>query len=123
MVVWKFLNLWDKNKTGQRDLPHALNQKIVEFLIAIPNIFDEDTRKSLIYSAGIDKQLRNQLRTAGTPTQFSQLLVSNLSKYGRLEDGRLALVAILNSAAQQVGSDKRNYCESLIREIQSTVNL
>lgn len=52
-------------------------------------------------------------------TVFCQLLVENLIKYGKLEDGRDALEAVLESAKNRVGRDKSEYCDMLIQELRS----
>jgi hypothetical protein len=59
---------------------------------------DERAQRALIERAELDPQLQNQIRFGGPPGQFFQLLVSTLLSYGRLEDGRDALEAILESA-------------------------
>jgi hypothetical protein len=46
-----------------------------------------------------------------------QDLVPALVRYGKLEDGRDALAAILEAAQNYVGTEKRQYCETLIQKI------
>jgi hypothetical protein len=102
---------------------HALHKKIVEFLISIPNVHDSNTQRALIYSAGLDTQLQNQINFVGPPAQFFPLLVSILRSYGKLEDGRNALEAVLESAKSYVGQDRRDYCDTLIQELRVVSNL
>ncbi len=92
-------------------------QKTVEFLASLPNIHDENSQRTLIYSAGLDSQLQQQIGFNLPPMQFFQLLVFMLKSYGTLEDGRDALEAILEAAKNYVGQDKKNYCDRLIQEL------
>lgn len=101
------------------ELPVDLQKKIVEFLKSVPNIHDSGTQRSLILNAGLDTRLRDQIQFGGSAEQFVSLLVPLLYDYGRLEDGRGALVAVLRSARDVVGGDKQDYCDLLIREVQA----
>ncbi len=108
---------------GGQKPPFALHQKIIEFLTSLPNIHDSNTQRALIYNARLDTQLQNQINFAGPPAQFFQLLVPTLSSYGKLEDGRTALEAVLEAAKQNVGKDKREYCDTLIQELRAISNV
>ncbi len=110
-------------QVGEQKSSFGLHQKIVEFLTSLPNFHDGNTQRALIYGAGLDSQLQNQIYFTGPPAQFAQLLVTTLSGYGKLEDGRHALEAVLESAKQSVGQDKRNYCDTLIQEVKALPNL
>ena len=99
-------------------LPKELHRKIVEFLTNLPNILDPNWQRSLVYSAGFDAGLEQQILVAGPPAQFVQILVNTLSQYGKLADGRNALAALLEAAKGQVGLDKRAECERLMNELQ-----
>ncbi len=101
------------------ELPVELQQKIVEFLKSAPNIHDSGTQRSIIYNAGLDARLQDQIQFSGSAEQFVSLLVPLLCDYGRLEDGRTALVAVLRSARDGVGRDKQAYCDLLIRDVQA----
>ena len=107
----------NSSESEKYSLSFTLTQKIAEFLISLPNIHDGNTQRALIYSAGLDARLQNQLCIAVPPAQFVQLLVSTLSDYGMLEDGRHALEAILEAAKQYVGRVHRVYCDELITEL------
>ncbi len=91
--------------------------KIAKFLTSLPNIDEIDARRALLHSAGLDKQLQDQIDIAGPPAHFFQLLVRTLSDYGTLKDGRNALQAVLESAKNHVGQDRKDYCDTLIQEI------
>lgn len=100
-------------------LPQELHNKIVDFLLSLPNIHDNNMQRALIYSAGLDSQLQHQITIDGPPAQFVRLLVSTLLDYGKLEDGRHALEAVLEAARNSVGQDRRDYCDTLIQEFQA----
>ena len=96
-----------------------LHQKIVDFLTSLPNIDDSSTQRALIYGAGLDEDLQHQIHFVGSATQFFQLLVPILSKYGKLIDGRNALESVLESAKKYVGQEKKEYCDKIIKELYS----
>jgi len=102
--------------------PVSLQQQIVDFLMSLPNIHDKDSQRALIYHAGLDKQVESQIPTDKPPFQFVPSLVSILLDYGRLADGRYALVAILEAAKNYVGEDKKQYCQSIIIGVQNCLD-
>lgn len=102
-------------------LPPVLHNQIVEFFTSIPPIHDCNQRQSLIYSAGLDQQLQDQIDFYGSPGQFFQMLVSTLMRYGTLEDGRNALEAVLETTKRYVGQDRQHYCDRLIQELRTSV--
>ncbi len=110
-------------QSREQKLPFELYQKISEFLASIPNIHDSNTRQALIYRAGLDTQLQNQITFAGPSAQFCELLVSTFRSYGRLEDRRNALEALLESAKNWVGKDRREHCDTLIQESRAVSNV
>lgn len=106
----------NRYSTKQR-LPRELHKRIVEFLVSIPNIYDSDSQRALINSAGLDAQLQHQISFAGSSAQFFELLITTLSNYGTLEDGRNPIDAILHATKNYVGQDRRTYCDALIKEL------
>jgi hypothetical protein len=107
----------EKSGKTRKSLAFELNKKIVDFFTSIPNIHDSNNQRALLYSAGVDQALLNQINFAGPPGQFFQLLVPTLVSYGTLEDGREALEAVLEAAKEHVGKDRRKYCDTLIQEL------
>lgn len=95
----------------------TLRQKICTFLTSIPNIDDSRVRKALIYRASLDSSLIDLIEFAGASEPFVQILVPMLEKYGELEDGQYALVAVLEAAKHYVGQDKKAYCDYLEEEL------
>lgn len=114
-------NLLTEFRVKTMQLSYALNKKIVDFLVSLPGINDTDKQQALIQSARLDRNLLSQVRFNAASGQFFQLLVSTLLQYGRLEDGRDALVAVLQAAKDSVGPDKRVECDRLISELSSPV--
>ena len=115
------LHLWQGIASSQGDMgsPIGLNNKIVKFLTSVPNIHNESGRRALILSAELDPQLQNQINFGEPPVQFFPLLIFMLIRYGKLKDGRDALEAVLVAAKNYVGQDKKDYCDTLIQELQS----
>ncbi len=99
------------------DLPVALRHKIVDFLASLPNIHNNETQQAFVFQAGLDDQLQNHLPFGKTTAQFVPRLVALTIKYGRLQDGRNALEAILESAKDHVGLDKRKQCDCILKEL------
>ncbi len=95
-----------------------LHNQIVELLASLPNIHDKDERRALIYSAGLDKELEDQLEFDGPTAQFCQLLVNTLERYGTLKDRRSALIAVLETVKDMVGLEGKAYCDELIQQVQ-----
>lgn len=98
-------------------LPHELNQKIVNFLLSIPNIDTIEQQKALICGAGLDIQLQSQIKYLVPPVHFAQELITICMNYGELEDGRLPLEAILVVTKNFIGRNKRGYCSLLLQDI------
>ena len=90
---------------------------IVDFLISLPNVNDSSGRKALIYRAGLDANLQSLIEFSEPLGQFFELLVPQLISYGKLNDGRNALEAVLESAKDYVGSEKKRECDNLIQEL------
>ena len=104
------------------EISSKLKNKIVKFLISIPNIDDSNSQRALVYDAGLDPALLQQI-SFGTPSgQFIRLLVSTCISYGILTDGRNPIETILESAKDKVGLDKRRQCNEFIQELCIAVN-
>lgn len=97
-------------------LPVTLQQRIVSFFGSLPNLHDTDSQRAFIYSAGLDRQLQNQISIGKPLAQFALLLVATLVDYGKLVDGRDSLITVLETAKHSVGKDKQHECDILIGE-------
>jgi formylglycine-generating enzyme required for sulfatase activity len=83
-----------------------LRVRIANFLGSLPNVDTDPGRKALILAASLDSGLEHQI-LYGLPTdQFFVILVNTLAEYSRLDDGRDAVVAILEAGMRKVGSDR-----------------
>ena len=98
-------------------LPAELNKEIIDFLTSLPSIEGSDAQQTLINGASLDSQLQSQIKYPGSPAQFINLLVPQLIRYGELKDGRNALEAVLESARNSVGQDKKKYCDELLQKL------
>ena len=102
---------------GKYVLSPSLCKKIVDFLISLPNIHDSNALRAFFYSAGIEMELQNQLNFSLPSAQFFHLTVPILNQYGILEDGRHALQALIESAKNYIGQQGRDYCDTLLQEL------
>ncbi len=89
--------------------------EIVEFLSSHPQLDSEQKRRALIYGACLDEQLNIQIDFSGSNAQFIPLLVTQLLRYGQLQDGRNALEAVLMKANALIGSNRQFNCNALIQ--------
>lgn len=99
------------------EIPFELHNEIVKFLTSLPNIHDRDSQRAFLFSAGLDSPLMDQISIGGSTSQFFQILIPTLVRYGTLRDGRNALVAVLETAKQYIGQDKKVICEELIQKL------
>ncbi len=100
-----------------------LRNETVNFLSDLPNIEHQASRRTLLLRAALDQGLRQRINIEENTDQFVILLVNTLEQYGCLEDGRLAIVAVLEAAKEYVGEKKRAYCDTLIQEWQPSPKL
>ena len=100
-------------------LPRELSNKIIEFFVSLPNVNIIQSRRALLYSAGLDERLIQQINFSESPTQFFQLLVPTLISYGSLDDGRNALEAVLEASKAIIGRNRQADCEALIQELRA----
>lgn len=96
----------------------SVQQQVVKLLTSLPCLHDADSYRAFILSADIDEQLIKHIHFDGSTAQFVQLLVSTLLAYGRLEDERHPLIAILEAAKQYVGRERQIECQMLIEELE-----
>lgn len=97
-------------------LPIKLQEKIVDFLISLPNIYDSESQRAFIYCIGLDRQLQDQIIFGKPPAQFVPLLVSTCLDYGKLHNGKYALIAVLESTKRYIGQDKKICADALMNE-------
>lgn len=112
-----FVNYCENGSLDIMELSVKLQNQIIEFLRSLPNLGDVKARQAFIFDAGLDPELKDQIPVDEPPAQFIPLLLSILRAYGQLNDERDALEAVLETAKNYIGQDKRKYCESLIRKV------
>ena len=92
-----------------------LYARIVDFLKSLPNLSNETMQRAFLF--GFDAGFREYIRCGLPLAEFVPLLVATALNYGVLQDGRHALRAVLESAQQSVGTDRRAVCAGLLREL------
>ncbi len=108
--------------TVRRAISADLRRRIVEFLADLPTLQNEQSQRALLYSAGLDDALMQQLPVGQPVADFVNLVVPACLKYGRLEDARPAIEAVLQAAKSKVGQEKKTYCDTLIHHIHTEMN-
>ena len=102
-------------------LPPALTQELAAFLVALPDIHDRLKHQAFLLSAGLDAALFSQLHIGEPPTSFINALISTCIAYGQLNDGRHALIAVMNAAKQLVGKNRQADADALIQQIEANI--
>ena len=100
-----------------------LHNKIVGFLVSLPNIETSNGQRALINSSGLGARLQAGIDFSGPATQFFNLLVPQLMEYGQLEDGRYAIEAVLEASKNFVGPNRGEECDRLLQELQAVLNV
>jgi len=62
--------------------PTELKNNIIDFLRSVPNIEYVNGRQALIFAAGIEKEVKDQIKFEGTTVQFCTRLIDTLLCYG-----------------------------------------
>ncbi len=91
----------------------SIYNEIADFLKELPSIQSKNGREALVLRAALDLALRNEIDCEVAPAYFCQKLVETLANYGKLNDGRDPLDALLMAAQELVGLDKRADAEQL----------
>ncbi len=93
----------------------TLRKEIIEFLTPLTCMQSENSRRAVLYAAGLDVIL-DQIDLSGSPHKITTLLVKTLESYGKVNDTP-ALVVLLDEVKRQVGQDKQEviqrFCEQL----------
>jgi hypothetical protein len=96
-------------------MERPFKEKIIDFILSFgPSTTSK--RESLLIWACLDQKLVNLIDCSSAPIEFVPLLVSKVMEYGKLEDGRDALEAVLGAVRSQVGLEGNTTCDSLIQE-------
>ncbi|MCP4395993.1 MAG: TIR domain-containing protein [bacterium] len=98
-------------------LSRTLQNKIIDFLVSLSVLDGSEGQQAFIYHVGVDQQLHIQIQFGKSRAQFVPLLVSSLTEYGKLEDGRDAIEAVLETAKTYVGQEHQTHCDVLLKEL------
>lgn len=102
------------------ELSVSLQERIINFLVSIPNISKGAFQQALVYNAGLDRAVQSQTNFGLPAHIFVPLLISMLNSYGTLEDGRNPIIAVLESAKRYVGNSRKKDCDLLIKDLQDS---
>lgn len=93
------------------------SRKFKEFILLYPSIHSIGGQQSLVYSAGFDSQLQDQIQFNTNSKTFVSLLSSTLKNYGTLSDGRNPFAEIIKDVMGSVGIDRREVGQQLLDEL------
>ena len=117
----KTLSISRRYESRSEKLSSALLLEIANFLASLPNITDESFRKTLLIHTGLTEVI-NHIETRVPAAIFIPHLVSFLTHYGTLNDGRNPLVALLEIAKEFVGRDRQAFADELIDKLVGVSN-
>lgn len=86
-------------------------QQIIELLT--PLMSSEADRRALIILTFVDHPLIERIDFTGATSAFLPNLIDTLHQFGKLDDGRPALWAVLEVAREQVGLDQKHRIDAL----------
>lgn len=78
-----------------------------------PLVDSEQERRALLTLTFVDQPLLNQLDFTGSTSTFLAHVMTKLSQFGKLDDGRPALWALLEVVREQVGLEQKHIIDSL----------
>ena len=92
----------------------SLTNDIAQFFATLPHINEHlNTRKALIYRMNPDDELVRRIEFAGDTRSFCRKLTRVLTTYGKLQDGRDALDAVLEALEGNIDQEKQAECDRL----------
>jgi len=95
----------------------TLRRAIAECLQMCQGIETLEGRKALIARASLDDQLARRITYGGSARVFCRVLVSDLDEYGRLQDGRHAVRAIVEAARGLMDSEWARHCDLVLADL------
>lgn len=98
-------------------IPAELRQQILAALQSLPNMHTPQERQGLIFAAGLEQAIADQLPFDQPPASFWPLCVTTLARHGAEQDGRRALIALLTGAQGRGGQEMQAECRRLIAAI------
>lgn len=91
--------------------------KFIQYVLSYPSIHSLGGQQTLIYSAGLDMSLQNQIQFNMNAQIFAVLLHTTLASWGLMEGNRNPFAEIIKAIMQYVGQDKRKQGEELLAEL------
>lgn len=98
-------------------MERELFKSVIQFILSTPSINSMGGQQTLVYQAGLDQSLQNQIQFNSNAQTFTVSLISLCQEWGILHDGRNPLVAIIESACHSVGPQKQKIGARLIERI------
>ncbi len=102
------------NRTDPR-----LRKKIVEFLVALPPMHSENSRKALLLGTGLG-EIALSLELSGSTKDFVPRLIEALEQYGVLPNQQSALICFLQEVKTYVGVDRQEELEEFCQRLSAS---
>jgi hypothetical protein len=92
-------------------------EKFVQYVLSYPSIHSIGGQQTLVYSAGLDRDLQHQIQFNTNAITFVTLLYSTLASWGTMADNRNPFAEIIKAVMRSVGPDKRKQGQLLLDEL------
>ncbi len=86
----------------------------------LPEMGDAGARKSLVEGALLGSPLLQKIQWDGAADTFTKRLVRQLDEFGQVAPGKPAIVALLEEAKGQVGTDRQAQIEILLAQLKTS---
>ncbi len=106
----------DKHKQSRQ-----LRQDIVKFLTPLPALEEPQRRTSFMITAALDIELIQEINIQGASKPFCEHLYDRANLYGAMNDGRDAIIAILDATKTYVGPNEQHRIQGYIEQRQQTL--
>lgn len=98
------------------DLDRKLQRQIVQLLV--PLVGDQDQQTALILGAFFGSAILDRIQIGTAPRDFAIHLVTACVRYGALEDGDDAVIALLDEIESRVGASQRQQIQQIRTTLQ-----
>lgn len=85
--------------------------------LCVPYMDDKDARRSLVESALYGSPVLSQIDWEGAAHEFTVRLIRKLLDFGEITPGKPALIALLETLREQVGSDRQEHLDAVIKTL------
>ena len=96
---------------------HEFQQSFCQYVYNYPSIHSMGGQQSLIFAAGLDIGLQQQIQFNTNSQVFVVGLFSLLKQWGTLSDGRDPIAEVIKVVMKSVGREKREMGQQLLREL------